>query len=524
METINKENVETKIEVKTETKVETKIEAKTETNFMYPEQEEEEKFMKTYNLSKNANRVDKKVQLEYRRRRKILKRIQKHQIKLLNKLQEELKERLKNNEFEREWRPGSKLHLTKLRAYKNRVPDGLENDSIQVDNVNNALLLPVGNELIPIHIACVKNVTIHKENDVSVLRVNMQTPGMNNGDLVFPTISVFGKHPIYLKELTYKSPRHEFCEDFMKHSKELQKKFKLKMQLLQTKQKTEKIKMHLQIRSLRDIEMRPCLSGRKSRGTLTAFENGFRFVSMNQEIFEFLLTDIKHAIFKPCGNRGATIIHFQLDSPRVINAKLETHVQFVIELGFTSEDLSDPYRDNEIESENEEEQEEEARERYNELFKNFLIGIQNRLKTNIVFESVDTSREFRARHERSDTSFLPTETLLVAIEDYPYFITPLSDIEIVSLERTDNPIKFFDLVLIYKNYSRGPQPLYNVAKTNMFMVKEWLDRNNILFMEGGLVNVDWKELLKEIISNPEQFVYQDGGWVTRSSIRSPQIQ
>lgn len=48
----------------------------------------------------------------------------------------------------------------------------------------------------------------------------------------------------------------------------------------------------------------------------------------------------------------------------------------------------------------------------------------------------------------------PGKRNLIAIEETPFLVIPLDDIELFSIERVDNKIKNFDLIVIYKDYSK----------------------------------------------------------------------
>ena len=63
---------------------------------------------------------------------------------------------------------------------------------------------------------------------------------------------------------------------------------------------------------LLDLSVRPVFSARKTQGTLEAHANGLRFRSSRGEILDIMCTNIKHAIFQPCGNEIVVIIHFHL--------------------------------------------------------------------------------------------------------------------------------------------------------------------------------------------------------------------
>lgn len=78
----------------------------------------------------------------------------------------------------------------------------------------------------------------------------------------------------------------------------------------------------------------------------------------------------------------------------------------------------------------------------------------------------------------------------------------MGDIEVASIERVDNKIKNFDLALIFKDYSRTVKTIDNIPKENLDSIKEWLNSHDILFLEGGTMNIKWDKYLKSVLSDP----------------------
>lgn len=87
----------------------------------------------------------------------------------------------------------------------------------------------------------------------------------------------------------------------------------------------------------------------------------------------------------------------------------------------------------------------------------------------------------------------------------------IDEIELVSIERVDNQIKNFDLIIIFKNYTKPVKHIDNIPKTSLAQIKEWLNSENILFIEGGNINIKWDKYLKTIVDDPETFI-KEGGW------------
>lgn len=96
------------------------------------------------------------------------------------------------------------------------------------------------------------------------------------------------------------------------------------------------------IKDLPNVKIRPTLEGRKSEGVLSAYSNGFRFVSKSQKQVTIFNSNIKLALFQPCEDNMIVLIHFYLKKPIVIQKSLTEHIQFYTEIGTANQDLIDP--------------------------------------------------------------------------------------------------------------------------------------------------------------------------------------
>ncbi len=68
------------------------------------------------------------------------------------------------------------------------------------------------------------------------------------------------------------------------------------------------------------------------------------------------------------------------------------------------------------------------------------------------------------------------------------------------------------MVIIFKDYNKPVKHIDNIPKTSLQLIKEWLNSLNILFIEGGAINIKWDKYLKTIVDDPEEFIKQ-GGWL-----------
>lgn len=106
---------------------------------------------------------------------------------------------------------------------------------------------------------------------------------------------------------------------------------------------------------------------------------------------------------------------------------------------------------------------------------------------------------------------MPTTYSLISIIEKPFFVVILDDIELVSIERIDNKIKNFDMIIIFKDYTRPVKTIDNIPKENLEAIKEWLNSQDLLFIEGGTINIKWDKYLKSVLSDPQKFL-NEGGW------------
>jgi nucleosome binding factor SPN SPT16 subunit len=405
-------------------------------------------------------------------------KIKEHQKELLDQKMAELEDRLKSGNFIFKQSENSKIILEKLKTYTpESFPKTLSTKNIHIDHKNNAVLLPINGRLVPFHVSCFKNATKHTENKMSTLRFNFQTPGISTGNIIFPAPNTFGSHPIYIKELMFKSANGENYNAIVKDIKEMQKKLKSSSTVPKEKE-GEKTQFQNKLKTLNELKIRPTLAGRKTVGSLTAYTNGFRFLSKRNETLDIPLSNIKHAIFQPCEENMIIIIHFVLHNPITINKKPHHHIQFYSEVGYTSEDLNDPKKKNRMndwDELEEEELEKQARDHYNKLFLDYVSYVEKNWTSDLKFDSPYPDYGFYGSPTYNNVFIMPTAYCIVSLIETPFLVITLDEIELVSLERVDNKIKNFDMVFIFKDYNRTVQTISNIPKTNLDTIKKWLE-------------------------------------------------
>nr|POE90015.1 fact complex subunit spt16 [Quercus suber] len=71
-------------------------------------------------------------------------------------------------------------------------------------------------------------------------------------------------------------------------------------------------------------------------------------------------------------------------------------------------------------------------------------------------------------------------------------------------------LKNFDMVIVYKDFTRAPSHINTIPVEALDNVKDWLDSVDIPFTEGPL-NLNWATIMKTVIADPHTF-FKDGGW------------
>lgn len=76
---------------------------------------------------------------------------------------------------------------------------------------------------------------------------------------------------------------------------------------------------------------------------------------------------------------------------------------------------------------------------------------------------------------RTNVRLQPTTECLVYLSDPPFLVVTLSDIEISSLERVQFGLKQFDMVLVFKDFTKAPLHINSIPSQQLDDVKNWLE-------------------------------------------------
>lgn len=210
------------------------------------------------------------------------------------------------------------------------------------------------------------------------------------------------------------------------------------------------------------------------------------------------------------------IIHIHLKDPIIIGNKKKTKdVQFYREAtDIQFDETGNRKRKYRYGDEDEFEAEQEERRRRAELdrlFKGFAEKIAEAGRNeNIEVDMPLRDLGFNGVPFRSNVYIQPTTECLIQVTEPPFMVITLDDIEIAHLERVQFGLKNFDLVFVFKDFTRAPYHINTIPVESLEDVKEFLDSSDIAFSEGPL-NLNWSVIMKTVTANTHQF-FVDGGW------------
>ncbi|CAI9770205.1 unnamed protein product [Fraxinus pennsylvanica] len=415
---------------------------------------------------------------------------------------------------------------SELVAYKsvNELPPPRDM-MIQVDQKNEAILLPIYGSMVPFHVATVKTVSSQQDtNRNCYIRIIFNVPG--TPFTPHDTNSLKNQGAIYLKEVSFRSkdPRHisevvqlikTLRRNVMARESERAERATLVTQekLVLAGNKFKPIKLH-------DLWIRPAFGGRarKLPGTLEAHVNGFRYsTSRPDERVDIMYGNIKHAFFQPADKEMITLVHFHLHNHIMIGNKKTKDAQFYVEVMEAVQTIGggkrSAYDPDEIE---EEQRERDRKNKINVDFQSFVNRV-NDLWGQAQFKSLDLEfdqplRElgFHGVPYKASAFIVPTSSCLVELIETPFLVITLSEIEIVNLERVGLGQKNFDMAIVFKDFKRDVMRIDSIPSSSLDGIKEWLDTTDIKYYESRL-NLNWRPILKTITDDPQKFL-EDGGW------------
>ncbi|XP_046843723.1 FACT complex subunit SPT16-like [Xenia sp. Carnegie-2017] len=446
-----------------------------------------------------------------------------HQQELREQLHEEAKRRLLETKGKT---PEKKIRASNI-AYKHSslVPRDKDVRELKVflDKKYEAVILPVFGIATPFHISTVKNISTSVEGDYTYLRINFFSPG---SALAKPDVNNFAEpDATFLKEVTYRSSMQKSMgqsvasaanlNNAFRFIKEVQKKFKTRE--AEEKEKEGIVKQDALVVNnsknnpkLKDLYIRPTLGTRRIPGTLEAHMNGFRFQCVNGERVDILYGNIKHAFFQPCDHEMIILIHFHLKNAIIIGKKKYRDIQYYTEVGEITTDLGKNQHMHDRDDLQAEQAERELRQRLKAAFKHFIDRVEGITHGQVEFDVPFRELGFIGVPFRSTVLLQPTTHCLVMLTEQPVFVITLDEVELVHFERVQFHLKNFDMVFIFKEYTRKVEHVNSIPMTSLDSVKEWLNSCDIKYTEG-VQSLNWNRIMKTITNDPQDFI-ENGGW------------
>ncbi|XP_064416469.1 FACT complex subunit SPT16 [Latimeria chalumnae] len=446
-----------------------------------------------------------------------------HQKELAAQLNEEAKRRLTEQKGEQQIQKARKSNV----SYKS--PSQLPKESeiremkIYIDKKYETVIMPVFGIASPFHIATIKNISMSVEGDYTYLRINFYCPGSalgrNEGN-IFPN-----PEATFVKEITYrasnmKAPGEQSVpstnlQNAFRIIKEVQKRYKTREAEEKEKEGIVKqdsliINMNRSNPKLKDLYIRPNIAQKRMQGSLEAHVNGFRFTSVRGDKVDILYNNIKHSIFQPCDGEMIIVLHFHLKNAIMFGKKRHTDVQFYTEVGEITTDLGKHQHMHDRDDLYAEQMEREMRHKLKTAFKNFIEKVESLTKEELEFEVPFRDLGFNGAPYRSTCLLQPTSSALVNVTEWPPFVVTLDEVELVHFERVQFHLKNFDMVIVYKDYSKKVTMINAIPIASLDPIKEWLNSCDLKYTEG-VQSLNWTKIMKTIVDDPEGF-FEQGGW------------
>merc|ERR1712013_368898 len=218
----------------------------------------------------------------------------------------------------------------------------------------------------------------------------------------------------------------------------------------------------------------------------------------------------KHALFQPCDGEMIILLHFHLKNPIMFGKKKQSDVQFYTEVGEITTDLGKHQHMHDRDDLAAEQAERELRHKLKQGFKGFCEKVESATKGVLEFDSPFRDLGFNGVPHRETCLLQPTSSCLVNLTSWPPFAITLEDVELVHFERVQLSLKNFDMVFIFKDYSKKISMVTAIPMTMLDHVKEWLNSCDIKYTEG-VQSLNWGKIMKTIVDDPEGF-FDSGGW------------
>ncbi|KAG7288656.1 FACT complex subunit ctc-2 [Staphylotrichum longicolle] len=410
----------------------------------------------------------------------------------------------------------------RFESYKrdNQFPPKVRDMGIVIDQKNATIVLPVMGRPVPFHINTIKNASKSDEGEWSFLRINFLSPGQGVGRKDEQPFEDASAH--FVRSLTFRSMDGDRYMDIANQISNLKRESVKKEQEKKDMEDVVEQDKLIEIRNRRpavldNVFIRPAMEGKRVPGKVEIHQNGIRYqspLSTTQRV-DVLFSNVRHLFFQPCQNELIVIIHLHLKDPILFGKKKTKDVQFYREAtDIQFDETGNRKRKYRYGDEDEFEAEQEERRRRAELdrlFKSFAekiaeAGRNEGIEVDMPLREIG----FNGVPNRSNVYIQPTTECLIQITEPPFMVITIEDIEIAHLERVQFGLKNFDLVFVFKDFSRPPAHINTIPVESLEDVKDFLDSSDLAYSEGPL-NLNWSVIMKTVTANPHQF-FVDGGW------------
>lgn len=400
---------------------------------------------------------------------------------------------------------------------ESQIPNNVKDLKIHIDSKNQTIIVPILGRPVPFHINAYKNGSKTEEGDYTHLRLNFNSPGLmisKKEELPYE----LGDDKQFIRSLTFRSKDGARMAEVLKRIGEMKK-----AAVKRESEKRERADVVTQAslievnrpKRLDNVYVRPTPDTKRIPGFVTIHQNGVRYQSLTRDQrVDVLFSNIKHLFFQSCKGELLVIIHAHLKTPIMIGKKKTYDVQFYREATDMSiDETGNRKRKYRYGDEDELEQEQEERRRRAMLdkeFRAFSEAIADQSNGLVDLDIPFKELGFQGVPGRSAVVCLPTRDCLVQLIDLPFLVVTLEEVEIAHLERVQFGLKNFDLVFVFKDFSRPVVHISTIPMESLEDVKAWLTDVDIPFSEGP-VNLNWPTIMKTINADPYGF-FQDGGW------------
>lgn len=407
-----------------------------------------------------------------------------------------------------------------------QIPNNVRDLRVHVDWKNQTIILPIYGRPVPFHINCYKNGSKNEEGEYTYLRLNFHSPGA-------------GGISKKAEELPYEdSPDYQFVRSISLRSKDGDRMNEVFKQIADLKKEATKREQERKLladvveqakllenksgrtKRLDQIFARPSPDAKRVPGTVFIHENGIRYQSplRTDSRIDILFSNIKNLIFQPCKGELIVIIHVHLKNPILMGKKKIQDVQFYREASDMAVDETGNGRRSNMKfrrygDEDELEQEQEERRKRAALDKEFRYFAEAIADASDGLVDLDTTfRElgFQGVPSRSAVYCMPTRDCLVQLVEPPFLVINLSEVEICVFERVQFGLKNFDMVFVYKDFSKPVTHINTVPIEDLELLKSWLTDVDIPYAVST-INLKWSTIMKSMQEDPHQF-FLEGGW------------